>query len=421
MASRQQAAGSGQSRRAGIGSKWGLGIGDWGLAIISRERKPTVPHPAGCHWRLASTLQESPCTSVSSVVKKHRLRKGTVPFSLRENRDSPRGFTLIDLLVSVTIIGILAAITLAAVGAVRQRARTDKTRNLITKLHYIVMNKYDSYRTRRLPISILPGTRPYEAARQRVNAVRDLMRMEMPDRWSDVWNDPLPLSPQISRPALSQRYLRIYQRAWNAADGDPEKQGRVGTNAAAECLYMIVMAIPEAADQFHESEIADVDNDGLPEFVDAWGNPIRFIRWPAGFYWDPADNYYGQSDLQPGPATFEDGSTNPKFQPDPFDPRKAMTIATGIDQYILFPLIYSAGPDEEYDINRGTNSSGGTHAYGLVGPNLPTIQEDDNSPRLLVGRPVDNDADPTKPDTWFDDLRHYDNIHNHRLETGRGK
>ena len=27
----------------------------------------------------------------------------------------------------------------------------------------------------------------------------------------------------------------------------------------------------------------DVDGDGLPEFVDGWGRPISFIRWPAGF------------------------------------------------------------------------------------------------------------------------------------------
>ena len=62
-----------------------------------------------------------------------------------------------------------------------------------------------------------------------------------------------------------------------------DQKAAVADNAAAECLYMIVMSIPGAAEQFHASEIGDVDNDGLPEFIDAWGRPIRFLRWPAGF------------------------------------------------------------------------------------------------------------------------------------------
>lgn len=34
-------------------------------------------------------------------------------------------------------------------------------------------------------------------------------------------------------------------------------------------------------DDFLEKEIADTDGDGLPEFVDAWGQPLRFYRWPT--------------------------------------------------------------------------------------------------------------------------------------------
>jgi prepilin-type N-terminal cleavage/methylation domain-containing protein len=34
------------------------------------------------------------------------------------------------------------------------------------------------------------------------------------------------------------------------------------------------------ADDFTPREVQDTDGDGLPEFVDAWGNPLRFYRWP---------------------------------------------------------------------------------------------------------------------------------------------
>ena len=35
------------------------------------------------------------------------------------------------------------------------------------------------------------------------------------------------------------------------------------------------------ADRFTNEEVADTDNDGLPEFIDAWGQPLRFYRWPT--------------------------------------------------------------------------------------------------------------------------------------------
>ena len=53
---------------------------------------------------------------------------------------------------------------------------------------------------------------------------------------------------------------------------------------------MFVTSDPEAREQFNESEIGDVDEDGCPEFIDGWGRPIMFLRWAPGF----------RSDLQMG-------------------------------------------------------------------------------------------------------------------------
>ena len=33
-------------------------------------------------------------------------------------------------------------------------------------------------------------------------------------------------------------------------------------------------------DDFTNREVQDTDGDGLPEFVDAWGQPLQFYRWP---------------------------------------------------------------------------------------------------------------------------------------------
>jgi prepilin-type N-terminal cleavage/methylation domain-containing protein len=39
-------------------------------------------------------------------------------------------------------------------------------------------------------------------------------------------------------------------------------------------------------DEFTDKEVQDTDGDGLPEFVDAWGQPIQFFRWPLFYHSD---------------------------------------------------------------------------------------------------------------------------------------
>lgn len=57
--------------------------------------------------------------------------------------------------------------------------------------------------------------------------------------------------------------------------------------ARAEMLYAILVegtgpfGSVFARDDFTEKEVKDTDQDGLPEFVDAWGNPLQFYRWPT--------------------------------------------------------------------------------------------------------------------------------------------
>lgn len=216
---------------------------------------------------------------------------------------SRRGFTLVELLITISIIGIMATMVLFAMFQAQQTANVHKTRALITKLNSIIMRRYDEYKTRRVPYifpAVLPGNSAAdqkqaanEIARARLDCLRDIMRMEMPDRWSDVTDDPVApfnhgigtsILPQyvnkIARPALNQAYRTKYT---NLGTATIENQG-------AECLYMIVMgAIAQEGDSrdfFKADDIADVDNDGFPEFVDAWNQPIEFIRWAPGYLSD---------------------------------------------------------------------------------------------------------------------------------------
>lgn len=60
------------------------------------------------------------------------------------------------------------------------------------------------------------------------------------------------------------------------------------------------------AEDFSASEVRDTDNDGLPEFIDGWGRPLQFYRWPI---------YYPSSGVQEGSAWF--GDEFPAVYPDP--------------------------------------------------------------------------------------------------------
>lgn len=70
-----------------------------------------------------------------------------------------------------------------------------------------------------------------------------------------------------------------------------EEQARadasVHSTESSELLYFMLMhsgtfgASDAGESDFKRSEIADTDGDGFPEFVDAWGNPLRFYRWPT--------------------------------------------------------------------------------------------------------------------------------------------
>ena len=62
--------------------------------------------------------------------------------------------------------------------------------------------------------------------------------------------------------------------------------------ARAEMLYAILVegAGPLGSvfnrDDFTDKEVRDTDGDGLPEFVDAWGQPLQFFRWPLLYHSD---------------------------------------------------------------------------------------------------------------------------------------
>ena len=276
-------------------------------------------------------------------------------------------FTLTELLVVIMIIVLLASLVMFAMAGVQEEAQVKRTRAQIARLNELIMEQWQSYVTRRVPLPAVQNN-PTRARANRLQGIRELMRMELPDRITDVTDDPIFLRHRTS---ASRAYQRRATPGWTY-----EHQG-------AECLYLIVARIQvgnsNGLEFFSESEIGDVDGDQMQEILDAWGTPIRWIRWPAGF----------RSPIQDG---------IPENGRDSFD-------LTGLfpENYLLHPLFVSAGPDRLFDI-----------AFDHQTPVQYSSQNVQNDPYSSFGEPKELgqlgrvfDADGDGEDNSLD------NIHNH--------
>src|SRR5438309_11019429 len=70
-------------------------------------------------------------------------------------------FTLIEMTIVLLIIGVLAALALSAMAAAYEQSRVQRTRAIIAKIDQLIMEKWESYRTRQVPIRIPPGMRAF--------------------------------------------------------------------------------------------------------------------------------------------------------------------------------------------------------------------------------------------------------------------
>jgi prepilin-type N-terminal cleavage/methylation domain-containing protein len=338
------------------------------------------------------------------------------------------GFTLIELLVAISIIATLSAMFLGASRAAMEHSRAARTRTTIDKLNTLLMERWADYETRRVDMAFVPPTAE-ATADYRLIALRELMKFEMPDRWSDVdlGSSINPIGKTASRdqasvflknvPSLARIYYRHALEAQTKANANSKPESFTQYEGP-ECLYMIIMYAcgeGEARSMFSAQDIGDVDGDGAPEFLDGWGKPIGFVRWPAGFA--PRSSLMSWNTEQNTPDADNDH--------DPFDPfRRDLQLSTqdytesnaslakyiaplrdGSPAFRLVPLIYSAGPDGEYDIDvKAPTPTSDSTGLALN----PYYIESDKT--YAFGTPQDLNDDGSD--------NSIDNIHNH-LDTTR--
>jgi prepilin-type N-terminal cleavage/methylation domain-containing protein len=291
------------------------------------------------------------------------------------------GFTLIELLIAITIIAILAGLILGVASVAGETARHRKTEQMIARLHTLLMDHYETYKTRRVSVrqQIIDGIndpgnglsreqRAKAPAIARLYALRELILMEVPDRWSDIlltevpenpasgvqggrveyallpfFQDTTQASPISGRTGLTDVYLRRYAdiaTRTNSLTGEPNTEEEITDYQGAECLYLVITLATgegEARSLFGESTIGDTDGDGALEFLDGWDRPINFLRWAPGF---DSQIQINANDYLPLPVNAA-WLTAANADHDPFDVYRADPPA-----FRLVPLIFSGGGDE---------------------------------------------------------------------------
>ena len=253
-----------------------------------------------------------------------------------------RAFTLIELLIVVAIIGVLASLSVMVLFGIDDQAREEATSTTIRKISGLVDQRLESFERAFGRGGAFADK--YETAidnlllQKRIFGVRDevkkilakkiAMRHNFPQRHEDLMVLGFALrGGNVSATDFRDlntdgRILRDELAPWNARALDRDvtingidlKHNRLVdafeltiTDAAkipsyatesdevwiddetvsSELLYYTLVhagnfgASPAVADQFTTAEVADTDDDGFLEFVDAWGNPLRFYRWPT--------------------------------------------------------------------------------------------------------------------------------------------
>lgn len=252
-----------------------------------------------------------------------------------------RGFTLVELLVAIAIIGILSALALGGMYRATLAAKQTNSKTTVNKVAVQINEIWESYRTRRLPVDPIQilqsnGKAPYtyqfsnavtwltyfqsirtaygipstnltyvsgmppnnlQIAAVRLAATRELMRLEMPCHFVDFTSSKPGDDPTTAKPVQTLLVPQPMSGATPLANpGGLSEQYRqfLMTHAhsintayeSAECLYMIIkFASQNELGQKSITDdprlVGDIDGDGMPEIQDAF-NSGSFTPPPPG-------------------------------------------------------------------------------------------------------------------------------------------
>ncbi len=201
-----------------------------------------------------------------------------------------RAFTMVELLIVIAIVSLLISVMVAVVGSSFKSARAAATSALIQKIDNLLDERVKGFdratkstdfqrivdaRKRALESGGIFGVSPDVL---KAVAVKDFFRSNFPQRFEDL------ASPDANTNGVPDVLESV--PGVNVAALVSQVATRHATESSELLYFMLtrmqVFGVPPVGEsEFGTSEVRDTDGDGLLEFVDGWGNPLRFYRWPT--------------------------------------------------------------------------------------------------------------------------------------------
>ncbi len=222
------------------------------------------------------------------------------------------GFTLVEILVAIGIIITLAAILVVALGNSGVRAREEATATLIRKVSNQVQERLEALdRLRSQPQFVKDSQKlypvpSYKEDQAKILYFKDLMKLAFPQSFAefaavDLVEFKRALDPTKTVDPMNTKSAYQFYTDWKALPAHANHSQ--DTESSALLYYALTngktFGTPTVdPGDFRASEISDTDNDGLLEFIDSWGRPLRFYRWPTRQFC-PTGTYVYDTTLNP--------------------------------------------------------------------------------------------------------------------------
>ena len=320
-------------------------------------------------------------------------------------RTSRAAFTLIELMVVISLILLLMSMMIFTVNNFIVSARETATATTVRKISGMIKQRSEALR-RKLDdnpaimeklvdakLARLKAARVFGVSRKAAEVLvyKDNFRAFFPQYLDEVPNG-----------TIDDKLLGVHfggVKEWRYPDFKayfeqrapydhliPEGADNGTTNA--EILYFVltqadVFGVPPVdTSEFLTSELGDTDGDGRLEFLDSWGNPLRFYRWPTRLI-RPGGGNINRSIasilIQGLPAAPRLPTDWDLLNEDPEDPLGLMAIFPPsafeddyhtMDTYSL-PLVVSAGQDYTFGLGNPWEHNVAAGQFGYLAQ--PTV------------------------------------------------
>ena len=187
----------------------------------------------------------------------------------------------------ISVIAILMTLTLQVVGGMISQARHSATQTTLNKIQGLLNSRSQAFNRLTMRKGFLPSSHEYQIAGtvvsgnsqlQNTLAIKLLEAKYFPQYYTELFD-------QVN---TGRNLPGLYPNLFNAAANFP-----AALPTPSQILYdfltqeNVLGTSPIGLDTFSSNEVqvpTGANSNGLPQFVDGWGNPLRFYRWPTRLF-----------------------------------------------------------------------------------------------------------------------------------------